>query len=74
MKTRAAANLVLGEVVSLLSWGQSEETADNLYTAIAFLGELGPSPLRQNPVAGNRRIEGTWTRGTEKGTFQIRRL
>jgi hypothetical protein len=28
----------------------------------------------QNPVAGNRRITGTWTRGNERGTFQIRRL
>jgi hypothetical protein len=28
----------------------------------------------QNPVAGNRRIVGTWTRGGEKGTFQLRRL
>jgi hypothetical protein len=28
----------------------------------------------QNPVAGNRRITGTWTRGAEKGSFQIRRL
>ena len=28
----------------------------------------------QNPVAGNRRIVGTWSRGNEKGTFQIRRL
>jgi hypothetical protein len=28
----------------------------------------------QNPVAGNRRITGNWTRGTEKGTFQLRRL
>jgi hypothetical protein len=28
----------------------------------------------QNPVAGNRRITGTWTRGGEKGTFQLRRL
>jgi len=28
----------------------------------------------QNPVAGNRRISGTWSRGGEKGTFQIRRL
>jgi hypothetical protein len=28
----------------------------------------------QNPVAGNRTIVGTWTRGTEKGTFQLRRL
>jgi hypothetical protein len=28
----------------------------------------------QNPVAGNRRITGTWTRGSEKGTFQLRRL
>ena len=28
----------------------------------------------QNPVAGNRRIAGTWTRGGEKGTFQLRRL
>jgi hypothetical protein len=28
----------------------------------------------QNPVAGNRRITGTWSRGAEKGTFQIRRL
>lgn len=28
----------------------------------------------QNPVAGNRRIVGTWTRGAERGTFQLRRL
>jgi hypothetical protein len=28
----------------------------------------------QNPVAGNRRITGTWMRGNEKGTFQLRRL
>ena len=35
---------------------------------VVFQGDI------QNPVAGNRRIEGTWTRGTEKGTFQIRRL
>jgi len=35
---------------------------------IAFEGTI------QNPVAGNRRISGTWTRGGERGTFQIRRL
>ena len=28
----------------------------------------------QNPVAGNRRLTGTWTRGNEKGAFQLRRL
>src|SRR3970040_557753 len=28
----------------------------------------------QNPVAGNRRITGTWTRGGERGTFELRRL
>ena len=28
----------------------------------------------QNPVAGNRRLTGTWTRGSEKGVFAIRRL
>ena len=28
----------------------------------------------QNPVAGNRRITGTWSRGAERGTFQLRRL
>ena len=28
----------------------------------------------QNPVAGNRRVTGTWTKGAERGTFQIRRL
>lgn len=27
-----------------------------------------------NPVAGNRRILGTWTCGNESGNFQIRRL
>ena len=27
----------------------------------------------QNPVANNRRITGTWTRGAERGTFQLRR-
>ena len=35
---------------------------------IIFEGDI------KNPVAGNRRIEGTWRRGAEKGTFQIRRL
>ncbi len=39
----------------------------------------GAGPVRfegtiQNPVAGNRTITGTWTRGNERGTFQIRRL
>ena len=33
-----------------------------------FEGEI------QNPVAGNRRLTGTWTRGAERGTFQLRRL
>jgi opacity protein-like surface antigen len=28
----------------------------------------------KNPVAVNRQIVGTWSRGAEKGTFQIRRL
>jgi hypothetical protein len=28
----------------------------------------------QNPVAGNRRLTGMWTRGADKGTFQLRRL
>ena len=35
---------------------------------VVFQGDI------QNPVAGNRRIQGTWRRGDEKGTFQIRRL
>jgi hypothetical protein len=35
---------------------------------VVFQGDI------RNPVAGNRRIEGTWTRGAEKGTFQLRRL
>jgi hypothetical protein len=30
--------------------------------------------MLQNPVAGNRRLTGTWTRGGEKGTFELRRL
>jgi hypothetical protein len=34
---------------------------------IVFEGTL------RNPVAGNRRLDGTWTRGSERGTFQIRR-
>jgi hypothetical protein len=28
----------------------------------------------KNPVAVNRQITGTWSRGAQKGTFQIRRL
>ena len=28
----------------------------------------------QNPVAGNRRLVGTWTRGNERGAFRLRRL
>src|SRR5262245_5771855 len=27
-----------------------------------------------NPVAGNRQITGTWSRGAERGTFHMRRL
>ncbi len=40
-------------------------------------GVTGPMQFEgtiQNPVAGNRQITGTWSRGSEKGTFQIRRL
>ena len=35
---------------------------------MAFEGTL------KNPVAGNRQLTGTWKRGTQTGTFQIRRL
>ena len=28
----------------------------------------------KNPVAGNRQLTGTWKRGTQTGTFQIRRV
>jgi hypothetical protein len=28
----------------------------------------------KNPVAGNRQLIGTWKRGTQTGTFQIRRV
>jgi hypothetical protein len=28
----------------------------------------------KNPVAVNRQLSGTWSRGAQKGTFQIRRL
>jgi hypothetical protein len=28
----------------------------------------------KNPVAGNRQLTGTWKRGNETGTFQLRRL
>ncbi len=38
------------------------------FDGMVFEGDI------QNPVAGNRRIAGTWSRGAEKGTFQIRRL
>jgi hypothetical protein len=38
------------------------------FDGMVFQGDI------QNPVAGNRRIDGNWTRGGEKGTFQIRRL
>src|SRR5690554_6541253 len=38
------------------------------FDGMTFTGDI------KNPVAGNRSISGTWTRGSEKGTFQIRRL
>ena len=38
------------------------------FDGMTFEGDI------RNPVAGNRRISGNWTRGTEKGTFQISRL
>ena len=28
----------------------------------------------KNPVAGNRQLTGTWKRGTQTGTFQLRRV
>ena len=28
----------------------------------------------KNPVAGNRQLTGTWKRGTQAGTFQLRRV
>lgn len=47
------------------------------FEAPAGAGGTGPVVFEgtlQNPVAGNRRITGTWTRGSERGTFQLRRL
>jgi hypothetical protein len=47
------------------------------FDAPAAAGGTGPLVFEgtlQNPVAGNRRITGTWTRGAERGTFQLRRL
>lgn len=38
------------------------------FDGMTFQGDI------RNPVAGNRTINGTWTRGSEKGTFQLRRL
>jgi hypothetical protein len=42
-------------------------TASGARERIQFEGTL------QNPVAGNRRLTGTWTRGSDRGTFQLRR-
>jgi hypothetical protein len=46
----------------------------NLPNAAGVTGPVQFEGTIQNPVAGNRRISGTWSRGVEKGTFQIRRL
>jgi hypothetical protein len=46
----------------------------NLPDAAGVTGPILFEGTIQNPVAGNRRISGTWSRGGEKGTFQIRRL
>jgi hypothetical protein len=54
VKTRAVANLVLGEVVSLLSWGQSQETPDNLHTAIALHPRRTRPDQRDSPRESRR--------------------
>jgi hypothetical protein len=38
------------------------------------IGDLQLEGRMQNPVGGNRSITGTYTRGTEKGPFTIKRL
>ena len=46
----------------------------NLPSAAGVTGPILFEGTIENPVAGNRRISGTWSRGGEKGTFRIRRL
>jgi hypothetical protein len=38
------------------------------------IGDLALEGRMQNPVGGNRSITGTYTRGADKGPFQIKRL
>ena len=38
------------------------------------IGDVVLEGRMQNPVGGNRAISGTYTRGAEKGPFQIKRL
>jgi hypothetical protein len=38
------------------------------------IGDVVLEGRMQNPVGGNRSISGTYTRGSEKGPFQIKRL
>jgi hypothetical protein len=47
------------------------------FDAPAGTGAAGPVVFEgtiKNPAAGNRTIIGTWTRGAERGPFQLRRL
>jgi len=55
--------------------GQSSTTATPpiFHVRLEFDGNIFEGTI-QNPVAGNRRITGTWTRGGEKGTFRLQRL
>jgi len=50
------------------------EAVPPIFNVKIVVGDLTLEGRMQNPVGGNRTITGTYTRGTEKGPFQIKHL
>ena len=50
------------------------EPVSPVFNVKIVIGDMLLEGRMQNPVGGNRSITGTYTRGTEKGPFTIKRL
>ena len=53
---------------------EGTEAVPPIFNVKIVVGDLTLEGRMQNPVGGNRSITGTYTRGTEKGPFQIKHL
>ena len=53
---------------------EGTEAVPPIFNVKIVVGDLTLEGRMQNPVGGNRSITGTYTKGTEKGPFQIKHL